>query len=125
ILAGTETLLVVEDQAPLRRAIARALRDFGYAVLEAGDGAGGVRAGAGDRGGIHPVVADGGVARRGGPGRAERPGGTRPEIRVLYVSGYTDDESFVGGGDRKVALLAKPFAPDVLGAKVRALLDDE
>jgi CheY-like chemotaxis protein len=120
-LSGDETLLVVEDQAPLRRAIARALRDYGYTVLEAADGADALRVAAESKS-LDLVVTDVVMPKMRGPELARRLRETRPSVRVLYVSGYADDASIVVD-EPGVALLTKPFAPDALARKVRDVLD--
>jgi PAS domain S-box-containing protein len=122
---GTETLLVVEDEAMVRAMAVRVLRGAGYTVLDAGDGveACQVLADAGDRK-IDLLVADVIMPRLGGPELAARLRETRPELRVLFVSGYTDRALDLQGelGPR-TAFLSKPFAGAQLAAKVREVLD--
>ncbi len=123
-LAGTETLLLVEDEVAVRAVAARALRSRGYRVLEAETVEEGIARAADHPGRIDLLVSDG--VLRGGSGRqvAEQVRRARPEIRVLFVSGYTDDAVVRGGIEaRELAFLPKPYSPEELCAKVRAVLD--
>jgi two-component system cell cycle sensor histidine kinase/response regulator CckA len=117
--SGTETLLVVEDQRSLRSAIARALKDLGYRVLEAGDPNEALREAAAHDGAIDLLLTDVVMPHMRGPELARRVVESRPGLKVLYMSGYPDDTLL----DRGVSFLAKPFSPDLLGRKVRELLD--
>jgi PAS domain S-box-containing protein len=121
---GTETILVVEDDAQVRAVTVRALRSAGYAVLVAGRGDEALEVSAREPGRIHLLVTDVVMPGLGGRAVAERIGAERPGVRVLYVSGYTqkvfDDEGELAPG---VEFLAKPFTPDALLARVRAVLD--
>jgi two-component system, cell cycle sensor histidine kinase and response regulator CckA len=124
IPSGTETILVVEDEAPLRSMTRLALEKNGYTVLEAGDGEEAIRVGALHLGPIQLLVSDVVMPRMGGRQLAERLTALRPEMRVMFVSGYTDD-AVVRNGVRQaeVAFLQKPFSPDALSRKVRTVLD--
>jgi CheY-like chemotaxis protein len=120
---GDETILLVEDSAEVRAAAARALRNLGYRVLEA-DGLEAARRVVGSAASIHLLLTD--VVMPGGSGRevgaAVR--AAHPAARVLYMSGYTDNAILHHGVlDPGVALLQKPFTPDLLGRKVREVLD--
>jgi PAS domain S-box-containing protein len=122
--SGSETILLVEDDAALRALTERLLRAGGYAVLVAHDGGKALAAAARYEGPIHLVVSD--VVMPGMNGRTlvERLRQIRPEIRVLFMSGYTDDEVMRRGiVDRQAAFLQKPFTPDQLAAKVREVLE--
>ena len=121
---GPETILLVEDEAGVR-AIARELLEMnGYHVLEAEDGAQGLEVAGAHPGPIHLLLSD--VVMPGINGRdlAERLSAQRPGLRVLFISGFTDD-SMVRHGvrDAKVAFLQKPFTLEMLGQKVREVLD--
>ncbi len=121
---GTETVLVVED-APAVRAVARhVLERQGYTVIEAPGGDAALQLAAAHAGPIHLLLTD--VVMPGMSGRqvAERLAIRRPEMRVLYASGYTDD-SIVRHGilEEGIAYLQKPFTPESLARKVRAVLD--
>ena len=124
IPGGTETVLLVEDAAALRAVAQQVLERHGYTVLAAPDAEAALGLAAGHRGRIHLLLTD--VVMPGLSGRhlAERLTLTRPDIRVLYASGYTDD-SVVRHGilESGTAYLQKPFTPDALARKVRAVLD--
>jgi CheY-like chemotaxis protein len=123
-LQGTETVLVVEDE-PAVRAIARdALRLRGYRVLEAPDGPSAIEVAAEAGRSIDLLVTD--VVMPGMSGRvlAERLVAERPGLRVLYMSGYTDDAIGQHGVlEPGLHYLQKPFAPDTLARRVREVLD--
>ncbi|MDH7474220.1 MAG: response regulator, partial [Anaerolineae bacterium] len=125
ISKGQETILLVEDAEPVRDMARRILAYKGYTVLEACDGEEALRLSAAYEGPIHLLVTD--VVMPGGmSGRqlAERLSATRPEMRVLYMSGYTDN-AIVHHGllEPGIAFLQKPFTPDTLALKVREALD--
>jgi two-component system cell cycle sensor histidine kinase/response regulator CckA len=123
-LAGSETILLAEDDESLRRLAKGLLERLGYTVLEA-ENAAQALALAGTRAGpIHLLVSD--VVMPGASGRelARRLAETRAETKVLYMSGYTDD-AIVHHGMLEPGLnfLQKPFTPAVLARKVRDVLD--
>ncbi len=120
--AGTETVLVVEDQADLRHVTAEALRGKSYHVLEAGGGHEALSVCASHPGPIHLLFTDVVMPGMGGPELARLVRERRPATLVLFTSGYP-------AGSRQMALvesaamLAKPFSPVELCAKVREVLD--
>jgi CheY-like chemotaxis protein len=123
---GTETVLVVEDDEKVRNLAGRALSGYGYKVLTAGDGREAVEISKGHEGPIHLLLTD--VVMPGMSGRdlakiLER---LRPEMKVLYMSGYTDN-AIVHHGilDKGLAFFQKPFTPWDLARKVRETLDQE
>jgi PAS domain S-box-containing protein len=121
---GSETVLLVEDDGAVRALARHVLLGAGYAVLEAGNGEEALRVGAEHRGAIHLLVTDVVMPDMGGRQLAERLLGLRPEMRVLYVSGYTDDAVVRHGVlEDEVHFLPKPFLPDALAHKVREVLD--
>ena len=121
---GDETVLVVEDQEPVRRLTRKVLELQGYAVLAAADGPEALRMAEHHSGIIHILVTD--VVMPGMSGRevGRRLAAVRPEMRVLYLSGYADD-SIVRHGvlEPGLSFLQKPFTPDSLSRRVRELLD--
>jgi PAS domain S-box-containing protein len=121
---GSETILLVEDE-PGVRAIARGiLSRAGYKVLEAEDGATALRVFESTQEPIHLVLTD--VVMPGMSGRelVEELAKREPGLKVLFMSGYTDDTVVHHGVlDRGFAFLQKPIMPDALGKKVREVLD--
>jgi nitrogen-specific signal transduction histidine kinase/ActR/RegA family two-component response regulator len=122
--AGDETLLVVEDDESVRRLAVLALREHGYRVLEACNGAEALRITGSHDGDIDLVVTDVVMPVMGGRQLVEALKPLRPDLRILYVSGYTDDAVVSHGVQRAdVAFLQKPYTPHDLAAKVRRVLD--
>jgi two-component system cell cycle sensor histidine kinase/response regulator CckA len=121
---GWETILLVEDAEPLRRLAQMFLRNNGYQVLAAVDGADALQVARQSAGPIHLLLTD--VVMPGINGRilAERLAPWHPAMKVLYMSGYTD--SFIAGHgvlEAGTHLLHKPFTEEALARKVRELLD--
>jgi PAS domain S-box-containing protein len=123
---GSETILLVEDQEQVRTVAAGILRRNGYRVFCAGDAAEAVALAAHHPGIIHLLLTDVVMPRTSGAELAREIAKTRPETRVLFMSGYTDD-SVVRHGvlDSGLAFLQKPFGADSLGKRVREVLDGE
>ncbi len=123
-VGGKETLMIVEDDDAVRALTRTVLRGQSYDVIEAVDADDALRWVEEHSDPIHLLVTD--VVMPGMSGRdlAERLSALRPEIKVLYVSGYTDD-SVVRHGllEAEIAFLQKPFTPDSLARKVREVLD--
>ncbi len=123
-ITGTETILLAEDDAILRPLAKGLLQKLGYAVLAAANADEALALAAGHAGPVHLLIAD--VVMPGASGRdlARRLSESRPETRVLYVSGYTDD-AIVHHGMLEPGLhfLQKPFTPAMLAKKVREVLD--
>lgn len=123
-VAGTETILLAEDDAMLRPLAKGLLEKLGYTVLAAENAAGALEAAEKHAGPIHLLVAD--VVMPGASGRelARQLERIRPTTKVLYVSGYTDD-AIVHHGMLESGLnfLQKPFTPAILARKVRDVLD--
>jgi PAS domain S-box-containing protein len=121
---GSETLLVVEDEEIVRRLTCQALRERGYQVLEAASGETALQLCDQHQGPIHLVITDVVMYRIGGRELAERLISLRPSIKVLYISGYTDNVFLQQGVlEPGVAFLEKPFTSDALTRKVREVLD--
>jgi CheY-like chemotaxis protein len=122
--AARETILVVEDETNLRRLTRQFLENQGYTVVEAPDGAAAVQICVAHQGIIHLMLTD--VIMPGMNGRelAQRVAEIRPNMKVLYMSGYTENAIGHNGTlDAGITLLQKPFTLHALKAKVREVLD--
>ncbi len=121
---GAETLLVVEDTEVLREMFCEVLKPEGYTVLGAGDGQEALRVAREYAGPIHLLLTDVILPRLGGVDLAHELKRVRPEVRVLYMSGYPQG---VAGQQRGLsetaALIEKPFTTDSLCLAVRQALD--
>lgn len=121
---GRETILLVEDDPSVRGLVQEALRLSGYEVLVARHGIEALLTGGKHMGPIHLLLTDVAMPQMSGPEVAEKLTGVRPDIKVLYMSGYPDHPVFEQGGfKRDTAFLQKPFTPNVLTQKVREVLD--
>ena len=121
---GHETILLVEDEENLRRLARQSLENQGYNVIDAPDGAAAIKISQAHKGPIHLLLTD--VIMPGMNGRelANKVSPTRPEMRVLYMSGYTENHIGHNGTlDEGITLLQKPFTLPALKAKVREMLD--
>ena len=121
---GTETILLVEDEDAVRQLARRALQARGYNVLEAGDGVAALTVCQRHLRSIDIVVTDVVMPRLSGVDLVQKLKTVRPQLKVLYVSGYTDSTVVRHGVEESEAnYLQKPFTPDLLTRKVRELLD--
>ncbi len=121
---GSETVLIVEDETAVRRMAARALAGQGYTVLEAENGAEALELLARTTGPVDLVLTDVVMPRLNGRELGERLAAERPELPVLFMSGYTDDDIVRRGLLHPDApFLQKPFMPADLARRVREVLD--
>jgi PAS domain S-box-containing protein len=120
-----ETVLVVEDEPAARELVGEILEGEGYKVLLASNGQEAVEVAQRTVGPIHLLLTDVVLPRLGGRAAAETICRTRPETRVLYMSGYTDDEvSRHGILEPGILLLQKPFTPNDLIERIARVLDE-
>jgi len=121
---GTETVLIVEDNDAVRDLTAKALRRRGYKVFEARDGEAALYCIQNDGVRPHLLLTDIVMPGVSGPNLAARLVQLNPAMRVLYMSGFTDDAGAVHGNFwAGVPLLQKPFSPAALSERVRLALD--
>jgi two-component system cell cycle sensor histidine kinase/response regulator CckA len=120
---GSETILLVEDEEQVRKLVRDTLRREGYQVLDAPSAAEARRIAGAHHGPIHLLIADIVMPKEGGRELAASLASRRPTMKVLFMSGYTDqaavDEALVRGGS---AFIQKPFTPSSLAGKVREIL---
>ncbi|MGH9369748.1 MAG: response regulator [Thermoanaerobaculia bacterium] len=121
---GSETILLVEDEAPVRALTRRFLEALGYRVLETSGPEEAVRLAKTHPEPLHLMVTDAVMPGKSGPELARLMSSVRPEMKVLFISGYTND-AIVRQGLLKAneAFLQKPFRSDTLARKVRSILD--
>jgi CheY-like chemotaxis protein len=121
---GDETLLLVEDEATVRDTAAEILRECGYQVLEARDGADALHVAERYQGPIHVLVSDVVMPNMSGGELARALSAERPGLRVLFVSGYAADEQVRESvRHHAVAFLQKPFSIEGLARAVRHALE--
>lgn len=121
---GSETILLVDDDAGIRDLVRRALKDGGYHVLTAPDGLEALAVAKAHAGSIHILITDLVMPRMGGAELAAQLSAAHRDLVVLYISGYTDRREWkLEASQVGRAYLQKPFTPSVLMRKVRELLD--
>ncbi|PYT24158.1 MAG: hypothetical protein DMG57_29535 [Acidobacteria bacterium] len=121
---GNETILLVEDEAPLRNMLREALASAGYHVLEAGDGSEALKKCERAAGSIDLLLTDVVMPLVNGRELAKRLAPILPHMPVIYMSGYADDViAFHGILEPGTHLIQKPFVPNALLTKVREVLD--
>ncbi len=124
LLRGSETILLAEDSGVVRRLLREVLAQNGYTVLEASEGDEALRLSLEHAGPIHLLVTDMVMPRMSGLEVAARLTAQRPDMKVLYMSGYAEEAvSRHGRLDPGSAFLEKPFTPETLARKVREVLD--
>ncbi|MFL5562858.1 MAG: GAF domain-containing protein [Gemmatimonadaceae bacterium] len=121
---SSETILLVEDEPAVRRLARRALEAQGFHILEAASGAEALTISAAHAAELDMLLTDVVMPQMSGVELAGRLTASDPGLRVLYMSGYTEDALGQRGVlSPETAFLAKPFTPDVLVETVRAVLD--
>jgi signal transduction histidine kinase/ActR/RegA family two-component response regulator len=121
---GHETVLLVEDETAVRKLVSEVLRSAGYHVLSADDGGTALNLAQGYGEPIHLLLTDVIMPKVGGSAVASQLARTRPGLRILYMSGFTEDAVVRNGIlNDSVAFLQKPFSPSQLLSLVRKLLD--
>ncbi len=120
---GTETVLIVEDEDVVRDLLSETLNMWGYRTIEAGSPTEALNASQHHDGPINLLLTDVVLPQMDGKSLFNLLSHTRPEMKVLYMSGYTD-EAIVQHGvlERGVPLLQKPFTVDKLAIKIREVL---
>jgi two-component system cell cycle sensor histidine kinase/response regulator CckA len=123
-LEGTETILLVEDEMGVRQLIGKVLERYGYKVLPARDAEHAIAIDVGYEGPIQLLVSDLIMPGLNGPDLAREILERRPDIQVLFVSGYASREAVeMSLNTRNASFLSKPFTPEALARKVRERLD--
>ena len=126
ISRGTETVLVVEDEPQLLELTCRMLTEQGYRVLGAGDARQALQTCSVHPGPIHLMVTDVVMPRMGGGELVSAAAPLRPDMKVLFMSGYTDGMAVQHGvAIGQVPFLQKPFTPNELNRRVREALGDD
>jgi CheY-like chemotaxis protein len=121
---GQETVLVVEDEQGVRELIARMLERQGYKVLTAGNAREAIEVSASHSERIAMLLTDVVMPQMSGHQLAEELERSRPDMKVLYLSGYTENTVVHHGVlDAGVEFLAKPFSQETLAQKIREILD--
>jgi PAS domain S-box-containing protein len=120
---GGETVLLVEDMPEVRDYTAAVLKGYGYHVIQAGDAGEALLVCERERGRIHLVLTDIVMPKVSGRELASRLEELRPGIKVLLMSGYAENVNVLDGVlDERVQFIEKPFTPEELARKVRAVL---
>ena len=120
--SGKETVLVVEDAESIRKMVCAMLGQAGYLCMEAGDGEEAFRLIHGAPSAVNLILTDVMMPRMGGPELARRVAQSWPELRILFMSGFSEDP-VVRSIERSQSLfLAKPFTAGALLDKVRTIL---
>ncbi len=123
-LQGSETLLVVEDESVLRNLLRRILGNHGYTVIEAANGEEALQQLEQHQGEVHLLITDMVMPSMGGEELVERLKRSGKELKVLFMSGYTDtpvtEKHLIEPG---LAFIQKPYTPNEILQKVRQVLD--
>jgi two-component system, cell cycle sensor histidine kinase and response regulator CckA len=121
---GTETILLAEDEPSVRTLVRDELRKLGYKVVEAKNGVEACLLATQQAGSFQLLLTDVVMPGMGGRELAQHLSVINPELRTLFMSGYTDDVGIMAGQEEgATSFLQKPFTPEVLAGAVRNLLD--
>jgi two-component system, cell cycle sensor histidine kinase and response regulator CckA len=124
-LHGSETILVVEDEDMLRESICLSLKIYGYTVLAARNGGEAVLLGERHPGPIHFLLTDVVMPQMNGRDLADRLTPLQPDMKVLYMSGYTENAIVQHGVlETGIFFIPKPFRIKTLMGKIREILDE-
>jgi CheY-like chemotaxis protein len=122
---GSETVLLVEDESSVKRMVREILAKLGYTVLDAGDGQSALDVCGAQQAPIHLLVTDVVMPGMTGPDLARAVKILRPETKVIFMSGYTENSVLANDLIEPDAnFLQKPFTPEEFAQRVRAVLDD-
>lgn len=121
---GHETILLVEDDAPVRELIRDELKKLGYRVLESKNGLEACLVATQQVGNFQLLLTDVVMPGMSGTEVAQHLRIIKPNLKILFISGYADDIG-IGAHDQLSDYLQKPFTPEVLGQRIRRLLDVE
>jgi CheY-like chemotaxis protein len=121
---GDETILLLEDNAPLRAVLARTLRARGYRVLEAGTGDEALEVLEDPRQTVHLLLTDIVLPGMSGAEVARRVRDRSPRLKIMFMSGYADPSEHADVPLGTARFLQKPFEPETLAARVRETLDE-
>ncbi len=123
-LSGNETILLVEDSAPLRKLTQELLSREGYVILEAVDGVEALELSEKHKSKIHLLITDIVMPRMRGTELAAQIATQRPDIAIVYLSGYIEDAIWRSNDTRRITVLEKPYTSDTLLRTVRQRLDE-
>lgn len=118
---GAESILLVEDERAVRRILSRELKKYGYLVLESDDGAAALEFAASHPYPIDLLITDVVMPHMGGGELAKRLRSSRPDLKVVFMSGHTDRRAVQEIAETGFTVLSKPFAPAQLMETVRGL----
>jgi signal transduction histidine kinase/CheY-like chemotaxis protein len=125
VARGTETILLVEDEEAVRGMTREALQLCGYTILDASQGVEALRLCAEHAGPLHLVLTDVVMPEMGGPELVRRLTASRPDLKVLFMTGYTTDSTLRGLSPHAAPVLHKPFTLRDLSRIVRQVLDEK
>jgi signal transduction histidine kinase len=123
---GSETILVAEDEEQVRKMVVRAMEKYGYNVLQAGNGLEAIQRASSYKDTIHLLLTDTVMPKMNGKELCDELKKTRPEISILFMSGYPREVlSQQGTIDPSIKLIQKPFSNNELAERVRLVLDEK